>query len=229
MTKLDCTSSESADKEEPAYAVVLQSLTKKGDLHPKGMLVHWDWKKDPVGMLGLSFATSLCTLSQGEHPFSLERLAAQDGAWRYMPVMSNAQSKTNPGGALDEKSLRDMTNVSKTAKEHLKALRGIQRSLPLTYTVLEKGLSADFHTLGIEAKDVNQKKLHWFRLISVWISELDGVESDSELSRYMSPDPSCHRTPHATPRAQDLVPVPSLVPPPAPPPVIPAVPRQVWH
>ena len=167
---------EAADPHVECLAFAYQSVTKKGDLFPRGMLIHPDWKKDAVGHIGLMFATSLCNISPGEHPYNLSRLQEEHGAYRYMPMLCNGRAGRT--GALTQDKLDKLTNLSDLAKLQLSRLIDVARSAPVDYSLLEKALTADFDALGMAPKDVLNKKLHWFRLLAVWVSEMEGLEGE---------------------------------------------------
>ena len=178
-TTLDVTKTESAHPlEHECRALVVQSLTKKGEMFPRGMMVHPDYMKDAVGPFGLMNVTSFWDLGEPEHPYSLKRLTEDDdGAWRWMPTMCNHHASKGTG-ALDEAMVNNIKNVTKSVKDHIRRLIGIARSAPINYDIVEKALAQDFEDLGISAADVNKKKMHWFRFISVWMSELEGDEGE---------------------------------------------------
>jgi hypothetical protein len=176
MTVVDCPR-EAADPEVECKALAWQSVTKKGELFPRGAFIHPDWKKDAVGHLGLMFATSLHNLSPKESPYNMARLVHPDGAFRYMPVLNNGRVGKG-SGALTEKALAKLTNLSKLAKDQLRKLVGVARSAPVDYSLLCDALTTDFNALGVQPTDVLHKKLHWFRLLAVWVSELEGLEGE---------------------------------------------------
>ena len=176
MTVVDCPR-EAADPEVECKALAWQSVTKKGDLFPRGAFIHPDWKKDAVGHLGLMFAPSLHNLSPKESPYNMARLVHPDGAFRYMPVLNNGRVGKGTG-ALTEKALAKLTNLSKLAKDQLRKLVGVARSAPVDYSLLCDALTTDFNALGVQPTDVLHKKLHWFRLLAVWVSELEGLEGE---------------------------------------------------